>query len=70
MKKIKILGIVLSSIFIVYASALADKGVFNAKISPNETFIDTPTTVKITAEVGSENLYISLQVRGMHLQLL
>ena len=59
MKKIKILGIVLSSIFIVYTSALADKGVFNAGTTPNETFINTPTTVKITAEVGSENLYIS-----------
>lgn len=51
--------VLLVSIFLFCAPALADKGVFNANVIPNETFIDTPTPVKITAEVGSENLYIS-----------
>ena len=39
--------------------AYADKGVFNAKVSPDETFTNTATSIKISAEVGSENLYIS-----------
>ena len=41
------------------SNAFADKGVFNAKITPHETFINTPTVVKITAEIGAENLHIS-----------
>ena len=40
-------------------NAFADKGVFNAKVTPDETFINTPTTITVTAEVGAENLYIS-----------
>lgn len=40
-------------------NAFADKGVFNAKVTPDETFINTPTTITVTAEVGAENRYIS-----------
>lgn len=47
-------------IVIIFAGvALADKGVFNAKVIPDETFVNEPTTVTVTAEIGSENLYIS-----------
>jgi len=40
-------------------NAFADRGVFNAKVIPDETSINTPTTITVTAEVGAENLYIS-----------
>ncbi len=46
-------------IVIFVGSAFADKGVFNAKVTPDEAFVNEPTTVTVTAEIGSENLYIS-----------
>lgn len=51
--------LVIMSVFFISGYSLAEKGVFNAKISPNETFTDTSTIVKMTAEIASENLYIS-----------
>ncbi|WDN90903.1 hypothetical protein BuS5_03874 [Desulfosarcina sp. BuS5] len=51
------LAIFLVVIFV--GSAFADKGVFNAKVTPDEAFVNEPTTVTVTAEIGSENLYIS-----------
>jgi hypothetical protein len=55
----KILILFLSFILFSSISAQADKGVFNAQISPIDTITDTLTVVTITAEVGSEDLYIS-----------
>jgi len=52
-----VLAIFLVAIFV--GTAFADKGVFNAKVTPDETFVNEPTTVTVTAEIGSENLYIS-----------
>lgn len=60
--KIKDVVKLLTIIFFIasyYGVSLADKGVFNAKISPNEIFVNNPTIVTIAAEIGSENLYIS-----------
>jgi len=58
MKRLTITALV--CIFIFWAGiAFADRGVFNAKVTPNETLTNTPTTIKVTAEIGSENLYIS-----------
>lgn len=57
--KIKAIPILLVLLLFISVNAFADKGVFNAKVTPDETFIDTPTTITVTAEVGSENLYIS-----------
>ena len=46
-------------IFFLATFAYADKGVFNVTSEPNETYINTPTTITIIAEIGSEDLYIS-----------
>lgn len=46
-------------VIIFIGTAFADKGVFNAKVTPDETFVNEPTTITITAEIGAENLYIS-----------
>jgi hypothetical protein len=55
----KIIFILVISIFFLSVSAHADKGVFNANVAPEETFTNIPTTIKISAEIGAENLYIS-----------
>src|SRR5437762_1859258 len=39
--------------------AFANKGVFNPAAAPFDIFTATPTPVRVTAEVGSENLYIT-----------
>lgn len=54
-------SLVLSAAFVLatFTLAFADKGVFSAKASPHEAFINTPTTITVSAEVGAQNLYIS-----------
>lgn len=62
MNKVKSIKIVLSALFflcLISVKAFADKGVFQAKITPDETFTDTASTMTISAEIGAENLYIS-----------
>lgn len=46
-------ALIVSTLFV--SPAQADKGVFNAKISPDEFFTHTATTVTVSAEIGAEN---------------
>ncbi len=61
MKKLNLnIIVIFSVIFILIGTAFADRGVFNAKVTPDEMLItDSPKNIKITAEIGSENFYIS-----------
>ena len=46
---------------VLWGGALADKGVFNPKITPIEAPTNTPTTVTITAEIGTDAAHPPLQ---------
>ncbi len=51
---------ILSIILIVFVgNALADKGVFNPHLAPDEGFSDKETLVTVSAEIGAEDLHIS-----------
>lgn len=58
-KYLRITFLLMLFICLLSINAFADRGVFNAKVTPDETFINTPTIITVTAEVGAENLYIS-----------
>jgi hypothetical protein len=51
--------LVFSFLIVSENQAFADRGVFNAKITPNEINIYRDSPVTVTAEIGSNNLYIS-----------
>lgn len=53
------ISLILITLLSFYSTAFADKGVFNAKVTPDEFFTNTPTTVTITAEIGVQNYTIS-----------
>jgi hypothetical protein len=54
--KCRVFAAILS--LILLPPAFADKGVFNALVAPNEMFINIPTSVTISAEIGAEDLYL------------
>ncbi len=59
-KKISLILILALALVSLAGPALADRGVFNAQVTPNEMLTaDSPVTVKVTAEIGSGNQYIS-----------
>ncbi len=57
--KFKIGSILIISICLISTYVFAAPGVFLTQVSPNETFVNTPTTITVTAEIGSGNLYLS-----------
>lgn len=56
---IAVLSFILSLLTIYKDQACADRGIFNAKITPNEINIYRDQPVTVTAEIGSNNLYIT-----------
>jgi hypothetical protein len=55
-----IIAVIFCAIFIFIGTAFADRGVFNAKVTPNEMLTtESPKTITVTAEIGSGNLFIS-----------